>query len=227
LLEQCWPGMFVSEAALTRCLAKIRQAVQAGRTDTPVIKTIHGQGYRFVAAVETQTVTPALPAIPVTLPSPSHAPPPQREREAARATEAPLVALRSAGTASAHPAALVCPQCQTPNRAARQFCAACGHALWQPCPHCGFSNGPSEHFCGGCGHDMAAIVPVPTEIRTGPPRAYTPAHLAAKILTGQQRLTRERKLVTILVASVEGVWALRQAVDPERGGDGLNRGFAQ
>ena len=74
---------------------------------------------------------------------------------------------------------------------------------------------------------MAAIVPVPPEARTGPPRVYTPAHLAARILTGQPRLTGERKLVTILVASVAGVGALRQAVDPETVDDVLNRGFAQ
>jgi class 3 adenylate cyclase len=53
LFAHCWPGTFVSEAALTRCLAKVRQAVQAGHTGAPVIKTIHRQGYRFVAVVST------------------------------------------------------------------------------------------------------------------------------------------------------------------------------
>src|SRR5262245_39023869 len=56
LSAHCWPETFVSEAALTRCLAKVRQAVQPGRNGTPVIKTIHRQGYRFVAAV---TLSPA------------------------------------------------------------------------------------------------------------------------------------------------------------------------
>jgi DNA-binding winged helix-turn-helix (wHTH) protein len=51
LLEQCWPATFVSEAALTRCLTKLRKVVQAGRTAPPVIKTLHGHGYRVVAAV--------------------------------------------------------------------------------------------------------------------------------------------------------------------------------
>ena len=49
LLEQCWPEAFVSEAALTRCLTKLRKVVQADRTAPPVIKTLHGQGYRCVA----------------------------------------------------------------------------------------------------------------------------------------------------------------------------------
>ena len=44
LLEQCWPEAFVSEAALTRCLTKLRKVVQTDRTAPPVIKTLHGQG---------------------------------------------------------------------------------------------------------------------------------------------------------------------------------------
>jgi class 3 adenylate cyclase/tetratricopeptide (TPR) repeat protein/DNA-binding winged helix-turn-helix (wHTH) protein len=59
LFAHCWPETFVSEAALTRCLAKVRQAVQAGRPGAPIIKTVHRQGYRFVAAVTTQPAPPA------------------------------------------------------------------------------------------------------------------------------------------------------------------------
>src|SRR5262245_38964518 len=58
LLEQCWPETFVSESALTRCLARLRKAVQPTPTAPPIIETRHRQGYRFVAAV---TVEPAPP----------------------------------------------------------------------------------------------------------------------------------------------------------------------
>ena len=51
LLEQCWPETFVSEAALTRCLTKLRKAVQPDRRAPLVLKTLHGQGYRFIADV--------------------------------------------------------------------------------------------------------------------------------------------------------------------------------
>lgn len=51
LLEQCWSGTFVSEAALTRCLTKLRKVVQPDRSTPPVIKTLHRQGYRFIANV--------------------------------------------------------------------------------------------------------------------------------------------------------------------------------
>src|SRR5215475_8532423 len=66
LLEQCWPETFVSEAALTRCLTKLRKVVQAERTAPPVIKTLHGQGYRFVADV---TLLPPASSLPASLPS--------------------------------------------------------------------------------------------------------------------------------------------------------------
>src|SRR5215475_2434782 len=66
LLEQCWPETFVSETALTRCLTKLRKVVQADRTAPPVIKTLHGQGYRFVA--EVTLVSPA-PSLLASLPS--------------------------------------------------------------------------------------------------------------------------------------------------------------
>ena len=45
LLEQCWSGTFVSEAALTRCLAKVRKTVQPEPAGPPVIKTRYGGGY--------------------------------------------------------------------------------------------------------------------------------------------------------------------------------------
>ena len=62
LLEQCWPETFVSESALTRCLARLRKAVPAPPTAPPVIATRHRQGYRFVAAVTVlaQALPPAL-----------------------------------------------------------------------------------------------------------------------------------------------------------------------
>ena len=53
LLEQCWPGTFVSEAALTRCLAKVRKTVQPEQAGPPVIKTVYGRGYCFVWPVTT------------------------------------------------------------------------------------------------------------------------------------------------------------------------------
>ena len=73
LFEQCWPETFVSESALTRCLARLRKAVQPTPTAPPVIETRHRQGYRFVA--EVTVLAPTLPPAPVETALPS-APPP-------------------------------------------------------------------------------------------------------------------------------------------------------
>jgi len=67
LLAHCWPGTFVSDAALTRCLAKVRKTVYSEPDGAPLIKTLYGRGYCFVAPV---TVVPpaASPAIPAAAP---------------------------------------------------------------------------------------------------------------------------------------------------------------
>src|SRR5262245_10650614 len=64
LLEHCWPGTFVSEAALTRCLAKVRKTVQPEPDGLPVIKTLYGRGYSFVAPATVLSREPSLPLMP-------------------------------------------------------------------------------------------------------------------------------------------------------------------
>jgi DNA-binding response OmpR family regulator len=75
LLEHCWAGTFVSEAALTRCLAKVRKAVEPEPAEAPVIQTRYGRGYRFVAPVTVRPHEPVLPPLP-----PAHDPPPDAPR---------------------------------------------------------------------------------------------------------------------------------------------------
>jgi len=64
LLEHCWAGTFVSEAALTRCLAKVRKVVEPEPAGSPVIQTRYGRGYRFVAPVTVQPHDPVPPLLP-------------------------------------------------------------------------------------------------------------------------------------------------------------------
>jgi DNA-binding winged helix-turn-helix (wHTH) protein/tetratricopeptide (TPR) repeat protein len=49
LQDAVWPGMFITETALTRAVMKARKAVDDDASLQQVIKTIHGHGYRFVA----------------------------------------------------------------------------------------------------------------------------------------------------------------------------------
>jgi tetratricopeptide (TPR) repeat protein/DNA-binding winged helix-turn-helix (wHTH) protein len=49
LQDAVWPGMIVTETALTRAVMKARKAVDDDASTQAVIKTLHGHGYRFVA----------------------------------------------------------------------------------------------------------------------------------------------------------------------------------
>lgn len=51
ILAALWPGVHVSETALTRSIMKARRAVDDDAESQSVIKTVHGHGYRFVAEV--------------------------------------------------------------------------------------------------------------------------------------------------------------------------------
>jgi adenylate cyclase len=63
LLDKLWPGTVVSEAALTRCIARAREAIGDNGEQQRIIRTQHGRGYRFVAAVIEQTLERKLAAI--------------------------------------------------------------------------------------------------------------------------------------------------------------------
>jgi DNA-binding winged helix-turn-helix (wHTH) protein/tetratricopeptide (TPR) repeat protein len=52
LQDAVWPGMTVTETALTRAIMKARKAVGDDANRQIVIKTLHGHGYRFVARLE-------------------------------------------------------------------------------------------------------------------------------------------------------------------------------
>ena len=107
-----------------------------------------------------------------------------------------------------------CPRCGTVNNPGRRFCAECGTSLASVCGSCGFSNEPGTKFCGGCG--TALIQPAaPVGPGSLPPQAYTPKHLAEKILTSRSALEGERKQVTVLFADLKGSMELLADRDPE------------
>lgn len=67
LLERLWPGQYVSEATLTQRLVAIRRALGDDGRSQRYIRTVHGRGYRFVAAVtmrEESAPAPPEPAMP-------------------------------------------------------------------------------------------------------------------------------------------------------------------
>jgi class 3 adenylate cyclase len=76
------------------------------------------------------------------------------------------------------------------------------------CPHCGHENPAGARFCNACGARLTAA-PSPE------PRAYTPRHLAEKILASRRALEGERKPVTVLFADVARSMELAEQIDPE------------
>ena len=114
-----------------------------------------------------------------------------------------------------------CSRCRSDNRPGAQFCRECGVRLEPTCPACHARLEAGSRFCDACG---AAVPPSPepaAAARPAPetpvvsPGAYTPKHLAEKILTSRGALEGERKQVTVLFVDVSGFTSLSERLDPE------------
>ena len=57
LIAAVWPGSVVTDAVLTSAVRKARLALEDHHSPDPLIKTVHGHGYRFVGSV--QPLTPS------------------------------------------------------------------------------------------------------------------------------------------------------------------------
>src|SRR5262245_36278453 len=115
-----------------------------------------------------------------------------------------------------------CSACQHDNSTAARFCEACGTRLVRTCPGCGHEVSPQAKFCSECGQ---SLVDVSSPEHIASPVAYTPKHLAEKILTSRSALEGERKQVTVLFADVAGFTTLAEQLDPEVVHDIINRCF--
>jgi hypothetical protein len=106
-----------------------------------------------------------------------------------------------------------CDACQADNLSDSHFCAACGAAIEILCSRCGKSSPRGGNYCRHCGARLTTDSTTPA--KAPEPRAYTPKHLAEKILTSRAALEGERKQVTVLFADVKGSMDLAEQVDPE------------
>jgi DNA-binding winged helix-turn-helix (wHTH) protein len=59
LLEHLWPDQFVGDEVLKTCITALRKALGERGRAPRFVRTLHGQGYRFVAAVEVREHRPA------------------------------------------------------------------------------------------------------------------------------------------------------------------------
>jgi class 3 adenylate cyclase/tetratricopeptide (TPR) repeat protein len=133
-----------------------------------------------------------------------------------------------------------------------KFCGGCGAALARRCPLCEAEVPSGFRFCGQCGASLqesgvrplpASAMPTPaapsgspSAVQTGVPpltaavaarsiAAYTPKHLAEKILQSRSALEGERRQVTVLFADVAGFTSLAEHLDPEEVHRIINRCF--
>ena len=105
-----------------------------------------------------------------------------------------------------------CPVCEQENATRAKFCEHCGSPLARACAHCGNYASPTARFCAQCGRPLPAVA---GDSRFASPKAYTPLHLANKILTARAAVEGERKQVTVLFADIKGSMEVFADRDPE------------
>ncbi len=111
---------------------------------------------------------------------------------------------------------MTCPRCQTENPPRAKFCLECGAPLTARCASCGAQLPPGAKFCTECAHPANAVATLAgAQPRFASPGAYTPKHLAEKILTTKSALEGERKQITVLFADLKGSMELLGDRDPE------------
>src|ERR1051326_5743290 len=90
-----------------------------------------------------------------------------------------------------------CSRCEFENPPGMKFCGECGERLQNVCPACKALNPPNHKFCGECGQRLSTVAPREPEPAAQPlspaPEAYTPKHLAQRILSSREALEGERK----------------------------------
>jgi class 3 adenylate cyclase/tetratricopeptide (TPR) repeat protein len=115
-----------------------------------------------------------------------------------------------------------CRSCQQDSPAGARFCIGCGARLAAACAGCGAELPESARFCPACGR---AVEPAPAAVAAPAPDAYTPRHLAERILTSRAALQGERKPVTVLFCDVVDSTALAERLGPDAMHALLNRFF--
>src|SRR5437867_2309322 len=96
-----------------------------------------------------------------------------------------------------------CPACRHENPAQAKFCLECGTRLVVSCSNCRAELPPSAKFCLECGQ---RVTPSGAEMvsPSASPEAYTPKHLAERIVSAKAALEGERKQVTVLFGDLKG-----------------------
>ncbi len=124
-----------------------------------------------------------------------------------------------------------CSACERENPTGARFCNGCGAPLSAACASCGHGNPPASSFCNACGERLtpASEASAPAgEASQSPdaPSAYTPAHLAERILQSRAAMEGERKNVTVLFCDLADSTALAERIGAEAMHEIMDRCFA-
>ena len=105
-----------------------------------------------------------------------------------------------------------CPRCQQENPPHAKFCLECAAPLALRCANCDTQLPAGAKFCFECATPVGAPNSPPRFVS---PEAYTPKHLAERIINSKAALEGERKQVTVLFADLKGSMELLADRDPE------------
>ena len=78
-----------------------------------------------------------------------------------------------------------CPRCQHENETGAKFCEECAAPLARACAKCGRSLSSTAKFCPECAHPTGLPAAPPPVQRFDSPEAYTPKHLAERIINSK------------------------------------------
>jgi len=102
IFQAVWPGQFVAESGLARCISQLRDVFDEDPRDPKIIQTIPTRGYRLVAEVRPlgeEAEVPPVGAADAPIESTAPAPAPRRWRQTA-AVAAVVVVVAAAGFAA-------------------------------------------------------------------------------------------------------------------------------
>src|SRR5215471_11907115 len=105
-----------------------------------------------------------------------------------------------------------CPRCQQENPPQAKFCLECASPFPLRWANCGTQLPAGAKFCFECATPASAPGSVS---RFASPEAYTPKHLAERIINSKAALEGERKQVTVLFADLKGSMELLADRDAE------------
>ena len=80
-----------------------------------------------------------------------------------------------------------CARCQHENRPGAKFCEECAAPLGRVCATCGVQRSATAKFCSECAAPTGLAPGAATTPRFTSPEAYTPTHLAERILNSKGR----------------------------------------